>query len=102
MWPDGGDRRNPSQQLLASVSEGVQRLQQHLKSHPLVQHPLHATTVAFPKQPISQRTREASSQKPQVIVEDEGVMVALQVCKPSSLSTLWELDGAFRDSNANM
>lgn len=67
------------QQLLASVTEGVQRLQQHLKSHPLIHEPLHATQAAFPKRPISQRTRDATSKKPQLFVEDEGVVVAVQV-----------------------
>lgn len=76
------------QQILASVSEGVQRLQQHLKSHPLglplPHEPLHATKIALQKQPVSERTREATSKKSQVLVEDEGVMVAVQVCSPSS------------------
>ena len=76
------------QQILASVSEGVQRLQQHLKSHPLglplPHEPLHATKAALTKQPVSERTREATSKKSQVLVEDEGVMVAVQVCCSSS------------------
>lgn len=67
------------QQLLASVTEGVQRFQQHLKSHPLLHEPLHATKAAFPKQQVSQQTREATSKKSALLVEDEGVMVAVQV-----------------------
>ena len=67
------------QQLLASVTEGVQRFQQHLKSHPLIHEPLHATKAAFPKQQVSQRTREATSKKSALLVEDEGVLVAVQV-----------------------
>lgn len=70
---------NAPQQLLASVSEGVQRLQQHLKSHPLVQQPICAPKLSFPKQPISESTRQASCPRTQVVVEDEGVLVALQV-----------------------
>ncbi|BDA42221.1 probable regulator of microtubule dynamics protein 3 [Coccomyxa sp. Obi] len=66
------------QQLLASVTEGVQRFQEHLKSHPLIHEPLHATKAAFPKQQVSQRTREATSKKTALLVEDEGVMVAVQ------------------------
>ncbi len=72
------------QQILASVSEGVQRLQQHLQSHPLglplPREPLHAKHSAFQKQPVSERTREATSKKAPLLVEDEGVIVAVQVC----------------------
>jgi len=72
------------QQLLASVSaglsDGAQRLSQHLHTHVLSQNPLQITSkLQIPSQPISQRTRDASNRRNQVIVEEEGVTVAVQV-----------------------
>ena len=76
------------QQLLASVSaglsEGAQRLSKHLHTHVLSQNPLQLSAkLQLPSQPISQRTRDASNRRNQVILEEEGVTVAVQV--PSHL-----------------
>ena len=72
------------QRLLASVSaglsDGAQRLSQHLHTHVLSQNPLQmASGLQIASQPISQRTLEASSRRHQVLVEEEGVTVAVQV-----------------------
>lgn len=85
----GRPRHTPGspEQLLASVSaglsDGAQRLHkasQHLHSHVLSHNPLQIPSkLQFPSQPISQRTREASSRRSEVLVEEEGVTVAVQV-----------------------
>ena len=72
------------QQILASVSAGLsdkaQRLTQHLHTHILSRNPLQIpSTLQLPYQPISQRTLEASSRRNQVLVEEEGVTVTVQV-----------------------
>ena len=72
------------QRLLASVSaglsDGAQRLSQHLHTHVLSQNPLQMPSgLQIPSQPISQRTLEASIRRHQVLVEEEGVTVAVQV-----------------------
>ena len=84
---------NP-QQLLASVSaglsDGAQRLSQHLHTHVFSHNPLHISAkLQIPSQPISQRTLDASNRRNQVLVEEEGVTVAVQVpsCPPHSCCT---------------
>lgn len=72
------------QQLLASVSaglsDGAQRLSQHLHTHVFSQDPLHLSAkLQIPSQPISQRTFDASNRRNQVLVEEEGITVAVQV-----------------------
>ncbi|CAL5220003.1 g1948 [Coccomyxa viridis] len=71
------------QQLLASVSaglsEGAQRLSKHLHTHVLSQNPLQISAkLQLPSQPISQRTRDAGNRRNQVLLEEEGVTVAVQ------------------------
>ena len=85
------------QQLLASVSaglsEGAQRLSKHLHTHVLSQNPLQLSAkLQLPSQPISQRTRDASNRRNQVLLEEEGVTVAVQV--PSYLSRFFCMPAA--------
>ena len=87
------------QQILASVSAGLsdkaQRLTQHLHTHILSRNPLQIPSpLQLPYQPISQRTLEASSRRNQVLVEEEGVTVTVQVgsCHDSLRGVLlWQL-----------
>ena len=72
------------QQLLASVSaglsDGAQKLSRTLHTHVLSHNPLQlSANLQIPSQPISQRTLDASNRRNQVLVEEEGVTVAVQV-----------------------
>ena len=94
------------QQLLASVSaglsEGAQRLSKHLHTHVLSQNPLQISAkLQLPSQPISQRTRDAGNRRNQVLLEEEGVTVAVQVppylpqggCTPAAIALLLNCHG---------
>ena len=74
-----GDWDGAPQQLLASVTEGVQRLTKQLQPRKLEFKLPQATQTNASKRPVSHRAPVVGFKSHQVVVESEGVLTPLQV-----------------------
>ena len=84
-----GDWNGAPQQLLASVTEGVQRFTKQLQPRRLEFKSPQATQTNASKRPVPHRAPVVDFKSHQVVVDGEGVLTPLQVCPPPCWADLF-------------